>query len=225
MFKNISKKNTYSFKNNIENVKINNTLKKTYILLSLTILFSSIMTFLGIITNSKINTFLYIIISFLLLFLLDKNKNNSVGIFLIFLFTGFTGYFLNPLIKNLIYTQNGQNLIILSLVTTSLIFFTLSILTSVIKKKITFLNSFIYTGFITLVLLLIINIFIKITIFQLIISSLIIILSSLIIINTINNIITDNNYNYIDATIELYLSIYNIFISIINLLTVFKDDN
>lgn len=217
-------KKTYLLNENIK-YSINTTTKNTYILLALTILFSSLTTFLGMIVNSKINTFLYLILSFLLLFLINKNKHNILGIPFVFLFTGFIGYFSNPLIKNLMYNQNGQKLIIFSLLITSILFVILSILISLKKYKINFLNNLISTGFITLVLLILTGIFIKLSIIQLIISSITIILSSLIIMNTTNNIINDNNYNYIDATIELYLSIYNIFTSIITFIMIFNKDD
>ncbi|HIH2763635.1 MAG TPA: Bax inhibitor-1 family protein [Candidatus Azoamicus sp.] len=204
---------------------INNVAKNTYMLLSLTILFSSLMSFISIKLGFKhINTIIYLIISFGLLFLIERFKNSWHGLILVFVFTGFIGSYLGPLINFFLSKQNGQELISTSLLLTGLIFFTLSIYVYITKKDFNFLNGFIYTGLMAIIGLFILSIFIKITLLQALISGFIIIISSAIILNETSNILNDREKNYISATITLYLQIYNLFLSFLSLLHIFSSE-
>ena len=202
---------------------INNVAKNTYMLLSMTILFSALMAFVSIKTNAyKVNLLYYFIISFSLLILINIFKNSIIGLLLVFAFTGFLGYELGPLLKVYLNTKTGENLIIISLSTTGFIFLFLSSYILISKKNLEFLRGFILTGTIAIIILIIISLFIKITLIQAVLSGAIIILSSAIILHTTNEIIQGEEKNYILATISLYIQIYNIFINLLNLLNIFS---
>ena len=202
---------------------INNVAKNTYLLLSMTILFSALMAFVSIKTNAyKVNLLYYFIISFSLLILINIFKNSIIGLLLVFAFTGFLGYELGPLLKVYLNTKTGENLIIISLSTTGFIFLFLSSYILISKKNLEFLRGFILTGTIAIIILIIISLFIKITLIQAVLSGAIIILSSAIILHTTNEIIQGEEKNYILATISLYIQIYNIFINLLNLLNIFS---
>ena len=202
---------------------INNVAKNTYLLLSMTILFSALMAFVSIKTNAyKVNLLYYFIISFSLLILINIFKNSIIGLLLVFAFTGFLGYELGPLLKVYLNTKTGENLIIISLSTTGFIFLFLSSYILISKKNLDFLRGFILTGTIAIIILIIISLFIKITLIQAVLSGAIIILSSAIILHTTNEIIQGEEKNYILATISLYIQIYNIFINLLNLLNIFS---
>ncbi len=202
---------------------INNVAKNTYLLLSITILFSSLMSLISIKMGIKhINVFIYILTTFVLLFLVELSKNNWFGLITVFIFTGFEGFCLGPLIRPFLSTQSGQTLISISLLLTGLIFFTLSMYVYITKKDFKFLNGFIFTGLIIVLGLMIISFFIKTTLIQCLISGFIIMLSSSIILYETSNILNDREKNYISATITLYLQIYNLFLSILSLLNIFS---
>jgi len=218
------RKYNYYIKNK-ENVfdDINKVAKNTYMLSSLTILFSALMALISIKSGIKhINIFFYIIISFGLLILIDLLKNSWYGLIMVFTFTGFEGFYIGPVIKPLLITQTGQEMISLSLLLTGIIFFTLSMYVYITKKDFQFLNGFIFIGIITIISLIILSLLVKTTLIQAIISGLIIILSSSIILYETSNILNDRETNYISATICLYLQIYNLFLSIISLLNIFS---
>lgn len=202
---------------------INKVAKNTYLLLSLTILFSSLMSFISIKLGIKqINIFLYILITFALLILTDMFKHNWFGLLMVFCFTGFEGFYIGPIIKSFLNTKSGQDLISISLLITGLIFFILSIYVYITKKDFNFLNGFILTGVMLTLGLFILSLFIKTTLTQILISGFIIMISSSIILYETSNILNDKEKNYISATIALYLQIYNLFLSILSLLNIFS---
>lgn len=202
---------------------INAVAKNTYLLLSMTIILSAIMAAISIKLNiNKISAIYYFIISIGLLYSIEKFKDSIIGLLLVFIFTSFEGLYLGPILKPIISTKNGQELIILSLTLTGFIFLSLSIYVLISKKNFEFLKGFILIGFITIIGLFLSSFFIKIIIINALISGLIIILSSSIILYETSSIINGEETNYISATINLYLQIYNIFLNILNLLNIFS---
>lgn len=202
---------------------INKVAKNTYLLLSITILFSALMSIISIKMNfEKINILYYFIISLGLLFLIDRFKNSYIGLILVFIFTGFIGMFIGPILKPLLNTQSGQNLISVSLFLTGFIFFALSIYVLISKKNFDFLKGFIFIGFIAIISLVILSFFLNMYLIHALISGFIIIISSALILYETSSILNGEEENYISATISLYLQIYNIFFSILNLLNIFS---
>lgn len=203
--------------------EINKVIKNTYMLLSLTILFSALMSFISIKLNLKhINIFAYILISFSLLFLIERFKDSWIGLVMVFLFTGFEGIYIGPIIKLFLKTQHGQELITISLLISGSIFFILSAYVHLTKKDFKFLHGFILTGIVLSICLILISFFIKTTLMQLLISGFIVIISSSLILYETSNLIHDREQNYISATISLYLQIYNLFLSILSILNIFS---
>lgn len=203
--------------------EINKVIKNTYMLLSLTILFSALMSVISIKMGFKhINIIVYMLMSISLLVLINLFKDNWIGLVMVFLFTGFEGLYLGPIIKLFLNSQSGQELLTISLLLTGSIFFTLSAYVHITKKNFNFINGFILIGLILILGLILISFFIKTTLVQLLISGLIIILSSSIILYETSNIIHNKEQNYISATISLYLQIYNIFLSILSILNIFS---
>lgn len=212
-----------SVRKNLDNILfINNVLKNAYFLLSFTILFSALVSYISIILNIKYIGFIpSIILYFVFYFLIHRFKNGIYGIFFVFLFTGFCGYIVTPLLLYLIKTPNGIYTICLSLGITGLLFFSLSFYVLFTKKNFSFLNGFLFVGVMFALFLLMLMYFFPLSILNLIICSIIIIISSAYILYTTSNVINGGEYNYILVTIDLYLSIFNIFISFLN---IFSDD-
>lgn len=208
---------------------INKTFQYTYLLLSITILFSALTAIISIKNNFQgINIFLYFIAIITLLFLLNASKNNTFfGIILTFIFTGFLGYMTGPVINAHLSMKNGKEAIVLSLIFSGTIFLILSLYSVISKKNFNLLENFLFTASIIIFLCIIINIFIKIKILSLTIFGLIAISSTFFILFELSRIINGGENNYILATISLYIQIYNLFMSLINIVLYFinmKDD-
>lgn len=197
---------------------INNVLKNTYILLSFTLFFSALVACLTITFNLKFIGIIPSIIFYIFFYLLiHLYKNSMYGIFFVFLFTGFCGYTATPLLSYVIKTPNGLQTIYLSLALTGSLFLFLSFYVFFTRKSFNFLNGFIFVGFLLFIFLYILNIFFPLSILNLIICSVIIIISAAYILYTTSNIINNGEHNYILVTIDLYLSIFNIFMSFLNI--------
>lgn len=202
----------------------NETLSKTYTLLSSTILFSAFTALLSTKYNFQVN-YLLLIFNFLLLFVIEIFKKNIIGLFLVFIFTGILGFALGPIINSVLKIRYGEEILLFSLLSTGMIFMSTSLYILVTKKNLEFLSGFLLTGFILIFLGIVFNIFFNITLLNLIISSMIIILSTISIMYTTSNLINNNNIHYISATISIYLDIYNIFISMLNILRFISNRN
>jgi modulator of FtsH protease len=212
---------TNNFKHEIQfksrtQIEINKVIQKTFMLLSSTILFGSLTSFLYFIYPSK-NTIIPFIMSFILLIAIDVVKNNTYRLVMVFLFTGILGYCTGPVINKLLHTSGGEEIIFFSLTLSSLLFLILSCYAMLTKKKFQFLNAFLFAGGIIILTSIFVNIFLNISILHLIISGLIIVFASGMILYTISNIINEVEKDYISATITLYKQIYNIFISLLDI--------
>lgn len=192
---------------------------KTYLLLSSTILFSAFISFLSIYFNAKPIGFFSMLISyFLILFLINIFKKSFLGLVFVFLLTGFLGYCVGPFISSFLSFKNGANVVFLALFMTGLIFFLLSIYTVISKKNFSFLSSFLFVGFFIIIFGCIFNLFFYIKLFNLVLSGLVVIFSSAFILYDLSSIIHCDDIDYVSVTISLYLSVYNIFVNLLNIL-------
>lgn len=211
-------------------IEINKVLKNTYLLLSATLVFSAVMAGVAIATNaSYINPFLWLGVTFGLLFVVSKTANSAMGLPMTFLFTGWMGYTLGPIIS--MYTAvHGSGIIMQALGGTGLIFFALSGYVLTTKKDFSFMRGFLFAGLMILffgsLFYLAANYFFGFYVsgLSLAISSGVILLMSGFILYDTSSIIRGEQTNYIMATIGLYMNLYNIFIHLLNLLSAFGDD-
>lgn len=197
-------------------------LRNTYLLLGLTLLFSSAMTYLAIITNAQpVGLILMLVGTYGLMFGTMKCRNSSWGLVLCFAFTGFMGYTLGPLVNHYLQSSGGTNVVMSALGSTGLVFFGLSAVNLITRKDFGFLGNFLFVGALVLVAMMIIGIFTHIPMFHLLLSAAFALFSALMILFETSQIINGGQRNYIMATISLYVSIFNIFVS---LLTIFGGD-
>ena len=206
------------------NLKIDSTLKNTYMLLSLTIIFSA---FIALFTAKfifvKINFILTLLIFYGLLFLINYFKASIWGLFFVFFLTGFMGYSLSFHLTPLFATRYGMEMITFSLFLTGFIFAILSMYVLITKKNFNFLNGFLFVGFFIILICIIVNLFFNIPLLGIIISAFFILFSSAAILYETSNIVNGGETNYILATISLYLQIYNMFVSILSIFNFFSD--
>jgi modulator of FtsH protease len=201
-------------------LETNTVLRNTYLLLSLTLLFSAATAGLAMISNAMpVNPFITIIGYFGLLFLTTRLRNSGWGLLSIFALTGFMGYTLGPILNFYIRSlPNGSQLVMTSLGATGLIFLGLSAYALTSRKDFSFLSSFLLVGMMVAFLGSLGAMFLHLNGLMLATSAMFAFVSSGIILLQTSQIIHGGETNYIMATITLYVSLYNIFLSLLNLL-------
>ncbi len=201
----------------------NAVLRNTYVLLGLTMLFSALMSGVAMMSAAPaLNPFVTIIAYFALLFLTNYLRNSAWGLMSVFALTGFMGYTLGPILNYYIRGfSNGQELIMTSLGATGLIFFALSAYALTTRKDFSFASGFLMVGMLVAFLASIATLFFHMPVLMLVVSAMFVLLSSGIILLKTSEIIHGGETNYIMATVTLYVALYNIFLSLLNLLGAF----
>ena len=203
----------------------NKVLKNTYLLLGMTLIFSTITAGISIaIGLSQIAALVCTLAAFGLLFVVNRTADSSKGIYAIFAFTGLMGLSLGPMLTYYLALPNGGQLIMQALGGTGIIFFALSAYALTTKKDFSYLGGFLFVGLLVAIVASIANIFLQIPAMSLAISSAIILIMSGLILFDTSRIINGGETNYIRATVSLYLNIYNIFVHLLSLLGVMSDD-
>ncbi len=215
----------YASKNEASVLETNKVLRNTYTLLAITLAFSAVVAYLSAIMGLPRPGLIITLVGFYgLMFLVHKTANSGFGILSVFAFTGFLGYTLGPLLA-MVAGAGASNLIVFALGGTALTFFALSAYVLTTKKDMSFLNGMMMAGFVVLVIAVIANIFLQIPALGLAISALFILFSAGAILMQTSEIIHGGEKNYILATVTLYVSIYNIFVSLLSLLMAFNGDD
>ena len=206
----------------------NKVLKNTYILLSMTLLFSAFSAMVSYMMNiSVINPFITLGLYFLTLYLTSKNKNNASGIFWVFCLTGVLGFTLGPILN--IYMNNlsnGTEIVATALMLTGIIFLSLSAYVNFTKKDFSFMGGFVTSGIIlafvaSIVLVISSMMGYYFPLMMLGISSIFALLMCGLILFQTSAIINGGENNYVMATVTLYVSIYNLFTSLLHILAAF----
>lgn len=199
-------------------ISTHKVLRNTYFLLGLTLAFSSLTATLSTVFALPTPGLLFMLVGFYgLMFLTYRLANSPAGILAAFAFTGFLGYCLGPLLNNLLSAGMGE-VIGLALGGTALVFFCCSAYVLTTRKDMSFLGGMMMAGFVVLLVAVIANIFMQIPALQLAISVMFVLFSSGAILWETSNIIHGGETNYIRATVNLYVSVYNIFVSLLSIL-------
>ncbi|ARD45804.1 Bax inhibitor-1/YccA family protein [Colwellia sp. PAMC 21821] len=207
-------------------IEINKVLKNTYMLLSMTLAFSAVTAGVSMAMGlSHMAALVMTLVSFGLLFVVNKNADKASGIFWIFAFTGLMGASLGPMLNYYAAMPNGASMIMQALGGTALIFFALSGYALTSKKDFSFMGGFLMVGLIVAVIAMVANIFFQIPALSLAISAAVIMIMSGLILYDTSRIIHGGETNYIRATVSLYLNIYNIFVHLLSLLGVLGGDD
>ncbi len=205
----------------------NKVLRNTYMLLSMTLLFSGLTAGLSMAMQLPFAVYFGSVIgAFALIWLvLPRVANSGAGIAVVFVITGLLGLGLGPLLNYYTALANGSQVITLALGGTGVIFVGLSAYVLTTKKDFSFMGGFLMAGFLVILVAAIANIFFQIPALSLTISSAIILIMSGFILYDTSRIIHGGETNYIMATIGLYLSLYNIFVSLLQILGIFGGDD
>ncbi len=199
-------------------LETNSVIRNTYILLSLTLLFSACTAWFAMITNARPMGLLVLPVYFGLLFLTQNLRNSSWGVVSIFAFTGFMGYTLGPILNFSIQGfQNGTQMVMASLGLTGLIFLSLSGYALTTRKDFSYLGGFLFVAAMVGMMASIAGIFFAIPMLYLAVSAAFVLIASGMILFQTSLIINGGETNYIMATISLYVAIYNLFLSLLQL--------
>jgi modulator of FtsH protease len=203
-------------------------LRKTYALLAATLLFSGFTASVAMAHNARpMNGILFIIGYFGLLFLTTSLRKNKIGgLVSVFALTGFMGYFLGPVINFYLHAYtNGGQLVLTALGGTGAIFLGLSAYALISRKNFSYLAGFLFAGIMGVFILSIAGFFFHSPMLNLVISAAFILLSSGLILFQTSQIINGGETSYIMATIGLYVALFNLFISLLNILSAFSGKN
>ncbi|SDK18495.1 Bax inhibitor-1/YccA family protein [Pseudomonas indica] len=206
-------------------LEVSRVLRNTYGLLAMTLAFSGLVAYMAQQMNAPRPGFLVVLIGFYGLFFLTAKLRDSVwGLVSTFALTGFMGYTLGPILNLYLSMPNGGEVVSSALAMTALVFFGLSAYVLTTRKDMSFLAGFITAGFFVLLGAVLVSLFFQVSGLQLAISAGFVLFSSACILFQTSAIIHGGERNYIMATISLYVSIYNLFVSLLQLLGVFSDD-
>ena len=205
----------------------NSLIRNTYILLSLSLLFSAATAGFAMATHAAMmNVWVVLGGYFGLLFLTNYLRNSAWGLLSVFALTGFMGYTLGPVLNAYIsHYGNGSQLVAYALGSTGVIFLGLSGYALSSRKDFSFMGGFIAAGILIAFIAAIANIFLTIPALGLAVSSMFILLMCGYILYQTSAMVHGGETNYIMATVSLYVSIYNLFTSLLHLLGVFGGDD
>lgn len=194
-------------------------LRNTYMLLSLTLAFSAITAGISAALRLPHPGILITLVGYFgLLFAVTKFRDRGVGVALVFALTGFMGYTLGPIISHYLAMPNGTQTVMMAMGGTAAIFLTLSGYVLVTKRDMTFMGGFLAVGILVAFLAALAAYFFQIPALSLTISAVFVLLMSGLIMYETSNIIRGGETNYVMATVTLFVSIFNLFTSLLHLL-------
>ncbi len=212
-------------------VRQNKVLRNTYLLLAVTLIPTAIGALLGanldltfMRTSPFISLFAILGIFYGWIWAIQRNRNSGIGVALLLGFTLFLGVLLGPLLQRVLGFANGGQLVAMAAGGTALTFFGLSAVAANVKRDFSSMGRFLLVGFIVIMLAVVANVFFQIPALALTLLVAFIIFSSMVILYQVNAIVRGGETNYVSATLTLYVAIYNIFSSLLQLLGIFGGD-
>ena len=204
----------------------NRLIRNTYTLLALTLTFSAVMAGVAMIFQLPVfSPWITLIGYFGLLFLTTKFRNSGMGIVCVFALTGFMGITLGPILSFYLATPNGSQLVMQALGATAFIFFALSAYVLISRKDFSFMAGFLFVGILVAFLAGLAALFFNMPALSLAVSAAFVLLASGLILYQTSAIVHGGETNYIMATVTLYVSLYNLFLSLLHLLRAFSGDD
>ena len=199
-------------------------LRNTYLLLALTMVPTVIGAFIGISTGGIIMQ--HPIISFFVMlgaviglqFAIAANRNSYLGVVLLLVMTFLLGWFLGPLLAIALTLKNGPQLIGMAAVGTGAIFFVMAGIATTTKRDYSFMGKFLMVGMIVALLAIVANMFLQIPALALTISAVVIVVFSLFLLHDVSRIVNGGETNYIMAATGVYMSLFNIFANLLQIL-------
>ncbi|MGB5081798.1 MAG: Bax inhibitor-1/YccA family protein [Burkholderiales bacterium] len=199
-------------------------LRNTYLLLALTMVPTIVGAFIGmstagiLIQHPILSTVIMLAAVIGLQFAIVANRNSALGIVFLLLMTGLLGWFLGPLLSYALALKNGAQLVGYAAGGTGVVFLVMGAIAIATKRDFSFMGKFLFVGMIALLIAMFANMFLQIPALALTISTLVIVVFSLFLLHDLSRIVTGGETNYIVATTGVYLSLFNIFVSLLRIL-------
>lgn len=210
----------------------NRVLRNTYLLLAISMIPTIIGAWAGLQMGMTrllggspgLSAMLFLGGAFGLMFLIERNKNSSMGVALLLAFTFFMGLMLSRLLGFVLGMANGTQLIMLAFGGTAAVFGTMATVASTTKRDFSGMQKFLFIGAVILIVASLANIFLQLPALMLTVSVMAIAIFSAFLLVDLQRIINGGETNYISATLSVYLSLYNIFSNLLMLLGIFGGD-
>ena len=204
----------------------NRVLRNTYWLLALSMVPTVLGAWVGVSTGitaamgTGMSAIIFLAGAFGFMFAIEKTKDSSTGVLVLLAFTFFMGLMLARLLGTILGFRNGSSLIMTAFGGTAVIFLGMATLATVIKRDLSGMGKFLFVGALILLVAGIVNIFMQSTALMMTLSVLAIVIFSGFMLFDIKRVIDGGETNYITATLSVYLSIYNVFQSLLMILGV-----
>ena len=204
----------------------NKVLRNTYLLLSATLAFSAITAGVALAFGLPHPGLLITLVGYFgLLFAVHKTANSALGLLFVFLLTGFMGYTLGPIIGYYLQAiPNGHSVVMNAFGITAIAFVGLSAYAIRSGSRFSYMGGFLAVGILTAFILGLVAIFFSMPMLSLAVSGMFVLLMSGLILYQTGEIMHGGETNYILATVTLYVSLFNLFTSLLHLLGFASDD-
>jgi modulator of FtsH protease len=216
--------NTYDLAGSRRSVQ-HNVLRNTYWLLALSMVPTVFGAVLGVSLHLPLGgglmALLFLGIAFGFIWGIEKNKDSGLGVALLLGFTFFMGLMLTPMLSRILGYSNGGFLIMTAFGGTASVFAVLASIATVSKRDFSGMANWLFAGVVVILLASIANIFLGIPALAIVISVVAIAIFSAYILYDVQQIINGGETNYIRATLNIYLDVYNIFVNLLSLLGIF----
>ena len=197
----------------------NKVVRNTYMLLSMTLAFSALTAGISMALKLPYPGLIVTLVGYFgLLFLTTKFRNSGLGIAFVFALTGFMGYTLGPMVSHYLAMPNGSQVVMTAMGGTAAIFLGLSAYVMTTRKNFSFMGGFLTVGILVAFLAGLGAMFFEMPGLSLAVSAMFVLLMSGLILYETSNIIHGGETNYVMATVTLFVSIFNLFTSLLQLL-------
>jgi len=200
-------------------------LRNTYMLLALTLIPTVIGAAIGtnidvsfMRTSPILSLFAILGIFYGWIYAIERNKESALGVVLLLGFTLFLGLLLGPLLHRVLGFKNGTELVMMAAGGTAAVFFVMAGIASSTKRDFSGLGNFLTVGAVIIMLAVVANAFLASPMLYLVLIGAFVLFSSLMILWQVNAVVRGGETNYISATLSLYVAIYNLFSSLLQLL-------
>lgn len=211
----------------------NRVLRNTYWLLALSMvptvlgaavgLYSGVNQIMG--ASPGMSAMVFLLGAFGLMFAIERNKDSGLGVALLLGFTFFMGIMLSRLLGFVLGLGNGAQLIMLAFGGTAVVFGTMATMASTIKRDLSSMQKWLFTGAIVILVAAVANIFLHLPALMLAISVMAIVIFSAFMLVDLQRVVNGGETNYVSATLRIYLDVYNVFTNLLMLLSIFSGGN
>lgn len=203
-------------------------LRNTYWLLALSMIPTVLGAWLGVQMNFSLMNgspflgfLIFMAVGFGFFYVIERTKNSAIGVAVLLGFTFFMGLMLSRMIGHILHFSNGASLIMTAFGGTAIVFATMASIATTSKRDFSGLSSWLFAGMIVILLAAVANIFLQMSVLNIVISAIAVVIFSAYILFDVQRIINGGETNYISATLAIYLDLYNVFVNLLALLGIF----